>query len=269
MTVTSHRSCLLEPGMLVCRGLLASTCVSLTIQAVSGRAGSDIMDLGAMRKRYRGDNEAFEESHLTSLDPIAQFNTWFQEVLQYPSIAEPNAMCLATATSDGRPSARMVLLKGFGSDGFRFYTNRESRKGKELETNPVASLLFFWEPLNRQVRVEGPVERLSDQESETYFHSRPKSSQIGAAVSKQSQVIPDREYLRKKNAELEEEYKDKEVPRPPEWGGYIVRPSVIEFWQGQTNRLHDRIVFRRSQVEETSPYTHHGEGGWVYERLAP
>ncbi|KAM3922804.1 pyridoxine-5'-phosphate oxidase [Leptodactylus fuscus] len=255
--------------MFVCRVLFRPACVLHTVRAVSCRTGSDIMDLGAMRKSYRSDNEAFEENQLVSLDPFAQFNAWFQEVLQCPAIAEPNAMCLATATSDGKPSARMVLLKGFGSDGFRFYTNQESRKGKELESNPFASLLFFWEPLNRQVRVEGSVVRLSDQESETYFHSRPKSSQIGAVVSKQSQVIPDREFLRKKNAELEEEYKDKEVPKPPQWGGYIVQPSVIEFWQGQTNRLHDRIVFRRPTGEETGPYTHKGEGGWVYERLAP
>ncbi|XP_063314924.1 pyridoxine-5'-phosphate oxidase [Pelobates fuscus] len=238
-------------------------------RAAGGRTGSDVMDLGSMRKSYRSDEEAFEESHLASLDPIIQFNSWFQEVAQCSGIAEPNAMCLATATRDGKPSARMVLLKGFGSDGFRFYTNRGSRKGIELEENPVASLLFFWEPLNRQVRIEGSVEQLSDEESNKYFHSRPKSSQIGAAVSRQSQVIPDREYLRTKNAELEEEYKEKEVPRPPEWGGYIIRPSVMEFWQGQTNRLHDRIVFRRQNGEEHSPWTHKGEGGWVYERLAP
>ncbi|KAM9296501.1 pyridoxine-5'-phosphate oxidase [Gastrophryne carolinensis] len=250
---------------------VARCSVSLTIRAaVSGRTGSDVMDLGHMRKSYRGDDEAFEESHLASLDPIVQFNTWFQEVLQCPSIAEPNAMCLATSTRDGKPSARMVLLKGFSSDGFRFYTNRESRKGKELETNPNASLLFFWEPFNRQVRIEGSVEKLSDEESDKYFHSRPKSSQIGGAVSKQSQVIPDREFLRTKNAELEKEYKDKEVPRPSEWGGYIIRPYVIEFWQGQTNRLHDRIVFRRKkEEEETSPWTHTAIDGWVYERLAP
>ncbi|KAG9474014.1 hypothetical protein GDO78_004363 [Eleutherodactylus coqui] len=253
--------------MITCRGLLWFACVSPAARALT--VGSDIMDLSSMRKTYRSDHEAFEESHLVSLNPITQFSAWFEEVLQCPSIAEPNAMCLATATRDGKPSARMVLLKGFGVDGFRFYTNQESRKGKELETNPVASLLFFWEPLNRQVRIEGPVERLSAQESDTYFHTRPKSSQIGAAVSKQSQVIPDREYLRQKNAELEEMYKDKEVPRPPEWWGYIVRPSMIEFWQGQTNRLHDRIVFRQAKEDETSPYTHQGEGGWVYERLAP
>ncbi|KAM8946703.1 pyridoxine-5'-phosphate oxidase [Pelodytes ibericus] len=238
--------------------------------SVSSQAGSDIMDLGSMRKSYRSDKEAFEESHLVSLDPITQFSAWFQEVTQCPGIAEPNAMCLTTATRDGKPSARMVLLKGFGPDGFRFYTNKKSRKGIELEENPAASLLFYWEPLNRQVRIEGSVDHLPDEESDTYFHSRPKESQIGAAVSRQSQVIPNREYLRKKNSELEEEYRDKEVPRPPDWGGYIIRPSVVEFWQGQTNRLHDRIVFRRPAGDgEQSPWSHPGEGGWVYERLAP
>ncbi|KAG8446863.1 hypothetical protein GDO86_014355 [Hymenochirus boettgeri] len=237
-------------------------------RAVSGSAGSDVMDLSAMRKKYRNDDEAFEEKHLISLDPITQFNAWFQEVSECPEIAEPNAMCLATSTREGRPSARMVLLKGFGPEGFRFYTNRDSRKGLELETNPFAALLFYWEPFNRQVRIEGSVEHLSEEESEKYFHSRPKSSQIGAAVSNQSQVIPDREYLRKKNAELEAKYKEEEVPKPPEWGGYIIRPSIIEFWQGQTNRLHDRIVFHR-QEKELGPWTHRGEGGWVYKRLAP
>ncbi|NWH75055.1 PNPO oxidase, partial [Piaya cayana] len=139
----------------------------------------------------------------------------------------------------------MVLLKGFGQDGFRFFTNLESRKGKELEANPVASLVFYWEPLNRQVRIEGSVKRLPEEESLRYFHSRPKSSQIGAVVSRQSTVIPDREYLRKKNAELEELYREAPVPKPSYWGGYVLEPEVMEFWQGQTNRLHDRIVFRR------------------------
>lgn len=228
------------------------------------------MDLGSMRKSYRSDDEAFEETHLASLNPIHQFSAWFQEVAQCPGIAEPNAMCLATATRDGKPSARMVLLKGFGVDGFRFYTNRGSRKGIELDENPVASLLFYWETLNRQVRIEGTVEELSNEESDAYFHSRPKSSQIGAAVSRQSHVIPNREFLRKKNADLEEEYREREVPRPPDWGGYIIRPSIMEFWQGQTNRLHDRIVFRRLVGEAgQGPWTHLGEDGWVYERLAP
>ncbi|XP_034271479.1 pyridoxine-5'-phosphate oxidase isoform X2 [Pantherophis guttatus] len=180
-------------------------------------------------------------------------------------------MCLATCTREGRPSARMLLLKGFNQEGFLFFTNHESRKGRELDSNPFASMVFYWEPLNRQVRIEGSVERLPEQESEKYFHSRPKSSQIGAVVSRQSTVIADREYLRKKNAELEEIYRDAKVPKPSYWGGYILKPEVIEFWQGQTNRLHDRIVFRYLQDSSTSldPMTHRGEGNWVYERLSP
>lgn len=181
-------------------------------------------------------------------------------------------MCLATCTRDGKPSARMVLLKGFGKDGFRFFTNFESRKGKELDSNPFASLVFYWEPLNRQVRVEGSVKKLPEEEAECYFHSRPKSSQIGAVVSNQSSVIPDREYLRKKNEELEQLYQAQEVPKPKYWGGYILYPRVMEFWQGQTNRLHDRILFRRGLPTGDSPLgpmTHRGEEDWLYERLAP
>uniref|UniRef100_F7FVG7 Pyridoxine-5'-phosphate oxidase n=1 Tax=Callithrix jacchus TaxID=9483 RepID=F7FVG7_CALJA len=212
------------------------------------------MDLGPMRKSYRGDREAFEETHLASLDPVKQFAAWFEDAVQCPDIGEANAMCLATCTRDGKPSARMLLLKGFGKDGFRFFTNFESRKGKEL------------------VRVEGPVKKLSEEEAECYFHSRPKSSQIGAVVSHQSSVIPDREYLRKKNEELEQLYQDQEVPKPKYWGGYVLYPQVMEFWQGQTNRLHDRIVFRRGLPTGDSPLgpmTHRGEEDWLYERLAP
>ncbi|KAM6333898.1 pyridoxine-5'-phosphate oxidase-like isoform 6-T6 [Alca torda] len=229
------------------------------------------MDLGPLRKSYRGDAEAFEEQHLASRDPIQQFGAWFQEAVGCPDIGEANAMCLATCTRDGKPSARMVLLKGFGQDGFRFFTNHESRKGKELDANPFASLVFYWEPLNRQVRIEGSVKRLPEEESERYFHSRPKSSQIGAVVSRQSTVIPNREYLRKKNAELEERYRETTVPKPAYWGGYILQPDVMEFWQGQTNRLHDRIVFRRLR-DGSAPLgdmTHRGEGEWVFERFAP
>nr|KAF6296634.1 pyridoxamine 5'-phosphate oxidase [Myotis myotis] len=178
--------------------------------------GAD-MDLGPMRKSYRGDREAFEEAQLTSLDPLKQFAAWFEEAIACPDIGEANAMCLATCTRDGKPSARMVLLKGFDKDGFRFFTNFESRKGKELDSNPFASLVFYWEPLNRQVRVEGPVKKLPEEEAACYFHSRPKSSQIGAVVSHQSSVIPDREYLRKKNEELEKLYQEQEVPKPKYW----------------------------------------------------
>nr|KAF6266859.1 hypothetical protein mPipKuh1_013791 [Pipistrellus kuhlii] len=235
------------------------------------------MDLGPMRKSYRGDREAFEEAQLISLDPLKQFAAWFEEAVQCPDIGEANAMCLATCTRDGKPSARMVLLKGYGKDGFRFFTNFESRKGKELDSNPFASLVFYWEPLNRQavpeqVRVEGPVKKLPEEEATSYFHSRPKSSQIGAVVSQQSSVVPDREYLRKKNEELEKLYQEQEVPKPKYWGGYVLYPQVMEFWQGQTNRLHDRIVFRRSlQTGDTplGPMTHQGAEGWLYERLAP
>ncbi|CAM5178669.1 unnamed protein product [Eretmochelys imbricata] len=236
-----------------------------------GQVAAAAMDLGPLRKSYRGDEEAFEEKHLASFDPIKQFAMWFEEAMQCPSIGEANAMCLATCTRDGRPSARMVLLKGFSQDGFRFFTNHESRKGKELDSNPFASVVFYWEPLNRQVRIEGSVERLPEEESEHYFHSRPRSSQIGAVVSCQSTVIPDREYLRKKNTELEERYREGIVPKPAFWGGYILKPDVVEFWQGQTNRLHDRIVFRhlRDATAPTGLMTHKGEGNWVYERLAP
>uniref|UniRef100_A0A8C8YF21 Pyridoxine-5'-phosphate oxidase n=1 Tax=Panthera leo TaxID=9689 RepID=A0A8C8YF21_PANLE len=162
-------------------------------------------------------SQAFEETQLTSLDPVKQFAAWFEEAVECPAIGEANAMCLATCTRDGKPSARMVLLKGFGKDGFRFFTNFESRKGKELDSNPFASLVFYWEPLNRQVRVEGSVKKLPEEEAECYFHSRPKSSQIGAVVSHQSSVIPDREYLRKKNEELEQLYQEQEVPKPKYW----------------------------------------------------
>uniref|UniRef100_A0A8C7AL31 Pyridoxine-5'-phosphate oxidase n=1 Tax=Neovison vison TaxID=452646 RepID=A0A8C7AL31_NEOVI len=191
--------------------------------------GGVSMDLGPMRKSYRGDREAFEETQLTSLDPMKQFAAWFEEAVQCPDIGEANAMCLATCTRDGKPSARMVLLKGFGKDGFRFFTNFESRKGKELDSNPFASLVFYWEPLNRQ-------------------------------------------YLRKKNEELEQLYQAQEVPKPKYWGGYILYPRVMEFWQGQTNRLHDRILFRRGLPTGDSPLgpmTHRGEEDWLYERLAP
>ncbi|KAL2078129.1 hypothetical protein ACEWY4_025814 [Coilia grayii] len=229
------------------------------------------MDLSDMRKKYKADDQCFEEDQLVSLDPMKQFGNWFDEATKCPEIGEPNAMCIATATKEGHPSARMVLLKGFSHEGFRFFSNYESRKGKELESNPHACLVFYWEPLNRQIRIEGTVERIPYQSSCDYFHSRPKSSQIGAVVSRQSTVIPNREYLRQKNAELEERYKDTDVPMPDYWGGYIVKPHTIEFWQGQTNRLHDRIVFTRPKEGETElkDLQHQAAGGWVYQRLSP
>ncbi|XP_033964077.1 pyridoxine-5'-phosphate oxidase [Pseudochaenichthys georgianus] len=229
------------------------------------------MDLSNMRKKYKGDEDCFEESQLVSLDPITQFGNWFDQATKCPEVGEANAMCIATATKDGRPSARMVLLKGYSNEGFRFFSNYESRKGSELESNPHACLVFYWEPLNRQIRIEGNVERIPFQSSCDYFHSRPKSSQIGAVVSRQSTPVPNRDYLRQKNAELEKKYKDTDVPMPDYWGGYIVKPSLIEFWQGQTNRLHDRIVFTRPKDGETElgEFQHAAEGGWVYQRQSP
>ncbi|XP_054080675.1 pyridoxine-5'-phosphate oxidase isoform X1 [Rissa tridactyla] len=232
------------------------------------------MDLGPLRKSYRGDAEAFEEQHLASRDPIQRFGAWFQEAVGCPDIGEANAMCLATCTRDGKPSARMVLLKGFGQDGFRFFTNHESRRQPLRFTGLLLGAPEPAEPscgCPAQVRIEGSVKRLPEEESERYFHSRPKSSQIGAVVSRQSTVIPNREYLRKKNAELEERYREMTVPKPAYWGGYILQPDVMEFWQGQTNRLHDRIVFRRLR-DGSAPLgdmTHRGEGEWVFERFAP
>uniref|UniRef100_H3CXL2 pyridoxal 5'-phosphate synthase n=1 Tax=Tetraodon nigroviridis TaxID=99883 RepID=H3CXL2_TETNG len=238
-----------------------------------GKATRDhtAMDLSNMRKKYKEGEDCFEENQLVSLDPIKQFGNWFDEATKCPEIGEANAMCIATATKDGHPSARMVLLKGYSNEGFRFFTNYTSRKVLSCESNPFASLVFYWEPLNRQVRIEGRVERLPVHVSTEYFHSRPKSSQIGAAVSPQSSPIPNREYLIQKNAELEEKYKDTEVPKPDYWGGYIVKPFLMEFWQGQTTRLHDRIVFTKTTDgdSELGEFQHAAEGGWVYQRLAP
>ncbi|KAH8850198.1 Pyridoxine-5'-phosphate oxidase [Schistosoma japonicum] len=202
-----------------------------------------------LRIPYRKSNDTFDIINLKHKDPLLLFKSWFEEAIKCEHVFEPNAMALATCNN---------------------------RKGQELDSNPYASLLFYWEPLKRQastVRVEGTVSRASEKESEEYFQNRPKSSQISATVSPQSQVIPSREFLDKKYVELESEYAEMEkLPKPSNWGGYIVFPKLIEFWQGQTNRLHDRIRFRRcDEIPETneSEFVHEGENGWVYERLAP
>lgn len=230
------------------------------------------MDIKDMRKPYRDPNETFTEKDLVTKEPIGQFRHWFEEVCKLDCIEEANAVCLATCTKSGFPSSRMVLLKGFGKDGFKFFTNYCSRKGHELLENPQAALLFYWEPLKRQVRIEGSVVQVSKEESEEYFYKRPRISQISAAVSEQSAVVT-REELLKKYEAMTTECCDESVliPKPEMWGGFKVIPDVVEFWQGQTNRLHDRIRFRRLKDGERADdeLIHCGEDGWVYERLAP
>jgi len=227
-------------------------------------------DLGDMRAPYHNLDEGFDVQDLTAKEPIGQFTDWFEAASKDAGIKEPNAMALATATKDGIPSCRMVLLKGYGVDGFRFFTNYNSRKGKELAENPRASLVFHWD--NRSVRVEGVVEKLSEESSTDYFHRRSKDSQIGAALSQQSSRIENRQVLINDAKTLYEKYQDvQEIPKPEFWGGYIIKPHHIEFWQGQTTRVHDRLVFRRpEQGEALDPaVTHQGDDGWLYERLAP
>ena len=207
-----------------------------------------------LRKEYT--RSGLKESDVAS-DPIEQFRSWFDEVLA-ADLHEPNAMTLATATQEGRPSARVVLLKGFDERGFVFYTSYEGRKGRELETNPNCALVLYWGELERQVRVEGRASRVSEEDSDEYFGSRPRGSQLGAWASEQSRPVEGRGALEERLRGLEAEYEGREVPRPPFWGGYQVEPEVIEFWQGRENRLHDRLVYRRSD-----------NGEWGRERLQP
>jgi pyridoxamine 5'-phosphate oxidase len=189
-------------------------------------------------------------------NPIMQFKKWFTDALE-AQLYEPNVMTLATSDPYGKPSARIVLLKGFDEHGFNFYTNYNSKKGRELQENPQAALVFFWAELERQVRIEGMVSKLDPEVSEDYFHSRPKGSQIGAIASPQSEVIASRETLEQKVVELQQQYADTEVPRPEHWGGYLLEPQQIEFWQGRPSRLHDRICYTLV------------DGVWIINRLAP
>ena len=189
--------------------------------------------------------------------PFQQFQLWLKQAIA-EELPEPNAMTLATLSKQGKPIARMVLLKGLDEKGFVFYTNYDSAKGKQLTETDSAALVFWWAGLERQVRVEGTVEKVSSKESDAYFQSRPKASQLGAWASPQSQVIESRDVLEKRLAELEEKYATEKVPRPPHWGGFRVIPTAIEFWQGRPSRLHDRI---RYELDE--------KGDWFYQRLAP
>ncbi|KAJ1527224.1 hypothetical protein ONE63_008751 [Megalurothrips usitatus] len=235
------------------------------------RMASSDSEVAGMRAAYRTRQELFMETDLVCKEPFGQFKAWFNEACNNPKVEEANAMCLSTASKDGAPSARYVLLKGFGSDGFKFFTNYNSRKGTELDENPRAALTFYWEPLRRSIRIEGKVERLDEKESDDYFHSRPRDSQIGACASNQSAPISGREILSAQQQLLSERYLDEDIPRPGHWGGYIVVPHSIEFWQGQSDRLHDRIRFRVPHASERpdGKLLHQGDDGWVYERLSP
>ncbi|HEY3206723.1 MAG TPA: pyridoxamine 5'-phosphate oxidase [Gaiellaceae bacterium] len=179
-------------------------------------------------------------------EPLERFHGWFREA-EEAGVAFPEVMTLATATADGTPSARMVLLKGADEDGFVFYTGYGSRKADELAANPRAALVLYWQPLGRQVRVEGDVERVSEAESAAYFASRPRGSQLAAWASQQSRPLKSRDELERRYAELEREYEGREVPLPPHWGGFRLRPNAIEFWQHRDNRLHDRVRYTRAR----------------------
>jgi len=210
------------------------------------------MSISDIRQEY-ASAELVEEH--AAAEPFRQFARWFDDALR-ADLPLPNAMTLATATSAGRPSARVVLLKGVDADGFVFYTNYESRKARELAVNPYASLVFLWTPMERQVRIEGAVEKVSAEESDEYFDSRPLGSRLGAWASPQSMPLPSRLTLATKVAAIMLRY-GTAPPRPPHWGGYRVRPDAIEFWQGRPDRLHDRLVYTKQA------------GGWKIERLAP
>jgi pyridoxamine 5'-phosphate oxidase len=214
-------------------------------------ANNNIADI---RKDYK--LRSFSESDALK-DPFAQFEKWWKEALDADA-DEVNAMTLATASADGMPDARIVLLKGFDKKGFTFFTNYDSAKGAELMENPRASLVFFWKELERQVRISGLVEMVTKEESDEYFNSRPEGSRIGAWASPQSQVIDSREWLEDNEKKMKEQFPDGRITRPPHWGGYRVRPTRIECWQGRPSRLHDRIL-----------YTLQTKGNWQIQRLAP
>jgi pyridoxamine 5'-phosphate oxidase len=211
------------------------------------------VDIAKLRKEY--SLKTFSENNANK-DPFIQFEFWLNEAIE-SQLPEPNAMTLATSTFEGKPSARVVLLKQFDNTGFSFFTNYESRKAKNLLQNPYAALVFFWPELERQVRIEGKVSKVSDKESDKYFRTRPEKSKIGAWASPQSSVIPSRKYLENLMSDFEEDFHSKTISRPSNWGGYILKPTLIEFWQGRPNRLHDRIQYLLTNEK------------WIIERLAP
>ncbi|MBF2098379.1 MAG: pyridoxamine 5'-phosphate oxidase [Gloeomargaritaceae cyanobacterium C42_A2020_066] len=214
------------------------------------------MILHVANLRHNYSREGFLEADALP-DPLAQFRLWFEQALE-AGVPEPNAMTLATVDHYGRPAGRIVLLKGLDERGFVFYTNYESAKGQQLQQTPYAALVFWWAELERQVRITGSVDRVSAAETEAYFHSRPRASQLGAWASPQSQPLPDRASLDQRYQALEARYADQVIPRPLHWGGFRVMPDTLEFWQGRPSRLHDRLCYIRQ-----------GDGQWLRQRLAP
>lgn len=212
------------------------------------------MDIASIRTDYK--RASLDKTDVLT-DPVAQFQHWLDEAIK-AQVPEPTAMTLATITAEGRPAARIVLLKEVDPSGFVFYTNYESRKGRELAANGAACLVFYWAELERQVRIDGTVDKTSAAEADLYFAIRPPLSRIGAWASPQSQVIENRSWLEARFAEAELRFKDKVIPRPTHWGGYRLAPHTLEFWQGRPNRLHDRLQYRRQ-----------ADGPWILERLAP
>lgn len=212
------------------------------------------MSIADIRKDYQ--LESLDETKVAT-DPFLQFSRWWDDAVK-SEIDEVNAFTLATADKSGMPAARILLLKGFDPRGFVFFSNYNSNKGKELEDNPRASMVFFWKELERQVRISGSVEKVDAAESDAYFHSRPAGSRLGAWASAQSSVISSRLVLQENVERLQKEFEGKEIPRPPHWGGYLLRPKSVEFWQGRPSRLHDRILYRSDE-----------KGSWKLERLSP
>lgn len=212
-------------------------------------------DLQDYRKSYEKDQLS---EHKIPLEPLALFSSWFKDAEENPQIGEPNAMSLSTIGKDQFPKTRVVLLKSFGPEGFTFFTNYNSEKGRDLARNPHLCLSFFWPALERQVIIKGKAVKTSERESSEYFRIRPRGSQLGAWASNQSEEITSREVLEDEINVLEKKFEGKEIPRPAHWGGYLVRPVSFEFWQGRQNRLHDRIVF--TEVENKN---------WIKKRLAP
>ncbi|XP_060647906.1 pyridoxine/pyridoxamine 5'-phosphate oxidase isoform X2 [Drosophila nasuta] len=233
---------------------------------------ASIEQLSALRMKYHERKNAFLEQDIKVKDPFCVFRDWLSDALNTKEILEPNAAALATVDAEGKPSNRFVLVKEATAEGFTFFTNYGSRKADEIAANPNVAIAIYWMPLRRSVRIEGLAEKIPHAASLKYFHERPRASQIGAAASPQSQRIPSRSHLDKIECSIKAKLgPDGEVPLP-NWGGYLVKPHLIEFWQGQTDRLHDRIRFRRGpnvESEIDGQLVHGGENGWVYERLAP